>query len=121
MPDFDKKRTKIRKTLGLILAGFIIISIILIGYNDLSLNDIPGFVIIAIVFFVLLVILGLVIPFKHHGALHSIFAAFIFSICWFFIEFLIFNLILSQALLIGVFAFCGFMLHLILDKDLKWI
>jgi len=121
MPDFDEKRTKIRRTLGLILAGFIIISIILIRYNSLSLNDLPGFVIITIGFFALLIILGVIIPFKHHGAMHSIFAAFVFSICWFIIEFIVFKMIIFQALLIGVFGFCGFMLHLVLDKDLKWI
>ena len=121
LPDFDERRTKIRRTLGWILGGFIIISIIIINYQNISINDLPGFLVIGLVFLILLIILGVVIPFRHHGLLHSVFAAFVFSISWFLIEYFIFDMLMLQAITIGTFAFCGFMLHLVLDKDLKWI
>jgi hypothetical protein len=119
IPDFDERKTKIRRTLGLILGGFISISILIIYYRSISINDMPAFFIIIILFLVVLFIIGIVIPFKHHGILHSILAALVFASVWILLEVWVFNLTFLQSIFIGIFGFFGYCSHLVLDKDIK--
>jgi hypothetical protein len=119
IPDFDKRKTKIRRTLGLILGGFISISILIIYHQNISINDMPALFIIVVLFLVVLFIIGIVIPFKHHGILHSILAALVFALSWVLLEAWIFNLTPQHAIVIGIFGFLGYCSHLVLDRDIK--
>ena len=120
IPDFDERKTKIHRKLGLVLGGFIIISIIILKWNNTTMNDLTTFLFIIILFLLIIFIIGFAIPMRHHGSFHSVFAALVFTIIWIILELFLFSLSPSQALLIGSFGFVGYLSHLVLDRDLKW-
>ena len=120
-PDFDYRKTRIRHALGPILGLFIFSSIIYLNRYDLFSINPASLVFVLFLFMFLPFIAGLVIPFEHHGKLHSITAAVIFALFWFGLELVIFNISYIQAGLIGFFGFIGYISHLILDLELKWI
>jgi len=121
LPDFDSRKTRIRHTLGPVLGMFLIVSYIYLHrFSHHKIN--PEFVIVVLFLLIIIVfILGIVIPFKHHGRMHSITAAGLFVISWMAIELLVFEASLLQTAVIGLFGFLGYFSHLALDLDLKWL
>jgi hypothetical protein len=120
LPDYDYRRTMIRHSLGIILGVFIAFSIVYINRAEPGNID-PGFVIILVIMVAFTIfIFGLVAPLKHHGKLHSISAALVYSGLWMCLELFIFELTLIQTGLVGMFAFCGYFFHLVLDRDMKF-
>ncbi len=120
LPDFDERKTKIHRWLGVVLALFVIFSAVYIYRIDFSISDIPSLFFLALILIIILFILGWVIPFRHHGTLHSALAAFLFAGIWIVLELALFQMSYTQALLIGGFGFIGYLSHLVLDRDLKW-
>jgi hypothetical protein len=53
--------------------------------------------------------------------MHSGTACIIYAIVCFLVEYLVFDVSILQAGMIGGFGFMGFASHLLLDGDLKWI
>lgn len=119
LPDFDYRKTRIRHILGPVLTIFVVLSIIYINrYEPINLNPASlGF--LALMFLFIPLLAGLVVPFKHHGKLHSVTAAIVFGLFWLGFELVIFNQALIQAGIVGLFGFLGYISHLILDWDLK--
>ena len=116
LPDFDYRYTKIRHALGPVLAGFITIGYLYTKSTDASLE-------IAVSIFILIVItfaiIG-IIPFKHHGKLHSISAASVYCIGWALVSYYFFEVNeIIWIVVIMIFSFCGYFIHLLLDLDLK--
>ena len=119
-PDFDYRKTLIRHALGPVLAVFVVVSYVYLNRNNASSIN-PIFLTLLFVVFVFLpYILGLVLPLKHHGKLHSILASCMFCLLWLGLELLIFRMTTIQAGVIAVFGFMGYNSHLLLDLDLKW-
>jgi hypothetical protein len=121
MPDFDYRKTKIRYSLGPVLGIYILGSYLYLNRHEpLDIN--PAFLATLLLLAIILPLLaGLVIPFKHHGKMHSISAALIFSIVWFSLGLVIYNLSLPSAGIIAMFGFVGYLSHLVLDMDLKFL
>lgn len=119
LPDFDYRKTRIRYGLGPALGGFIIISYFFLYRPDPSTINTSFLVILLILFLILPLIAGLIVPFKHHGFLHSLSAAALYGVSWFAIESLIFDLTNTEAALIAVFGFVSYFSHLLFDLDIK--
>jgi hypothetical protein len=119
MPDFDYRKTRIRNAFGPVLGGFICLSYIYQNNFEPSRIN-PAFLLVLMIVFILLpFIAGIVIPFKHHGKLHSILSAGVYSISWAGLELFIFSMSEIQAATVFLFGFVGYFSHLLLDGDLK--
>jgi len=119
VPDFDYRKTRIRNAFGPVLGLFIVISYLYLNRNDINTVS-PSFLLVLLIIFILVPLLaGIVIPFKHQGRLHSISFALMWGLIWFGIEILIFEMNYIQAGGIGIFAFLGYFSHLLLDRILK--
>ena len=119
-PDYDYRKTKIRHILGPALGGFIVISYIYLNrYTPAEIDPIL-ILFLMFIFIVIPFLFGLVVPFKHHGKLHTIVVAIIFAIVWILIELLVFDLLKLQAIIIGLFGFINYSAHLLIDRNLRW-
>ncbi len=116
MPDYDYRKTMIRHTFGPVFAGFITFGYLYTRGSEAEME-------MALTIFIAIVICCAVlsiIPFKHHGRFHSITSAAVYSVGWVMISYFIFKLDnLIWVGIIAVFAIIGYMLHLLLDMDLK--
>lgn len=118
-PDFDYRKTKIRHILGPAAGVFIILSIIYSNrYEPLELEPTSLFFIL-LLFILIPFLVGLVVPFKHHGPMHSLTAAGAFALFWIGLELVLFNFSFIHASMIGFFGFFGYISHLLLDGDIK--
>jgi hypothetical protein len=116
LPDFDYRYTKIRHALGPVLAGFITIGYLYTKGTDASLEVAASIFISIVIAFALIGIL----PLKHHGRLHSISAAFGYCIGWALISYYLLEINgMVWIVIIMLFSFAGYFLHLLLDLDLK--
>ncbi|UCH88488.1 MAG: metal-dependent hydrolase [Thermoplasmata archaeon] len=121
LPDFDYGKTKIRHGFGPVLGAFVSFSYIYV--NDFELEKInPLFLITILIIFLLVpLIAGFVIPFEHHGKLHSISAASFYALCIAGLGILIFLFAYVQAGILALFGFTSYFFHLLLDRELKLI
>jgi hypothetical protein len=117
IPDFDYRYTKIRHALGPVLGGFITIGYLYTKGTEASLEVAASIFISIVIAFALIGIL----PLKHHGRLHSIGAACGYCIGWALISYYFFEINeMIWIVVIIIFSFCGYFLHLLLDLDLKF-
>lgn len=121
VPDFDYWKTKIRYALGPVLGIFIFSSFFYLRGFDLLQVDIMKILVIMSAFLIVPIILGLIIPFKHQGMMHSLTAALCYAVLWTGAELLLFQLNITQSVIIGSFGFIGYSSHLILDGKIKLI
>lgn len=119
IPDFDYKKTRIRHALGPILGCFSIISYFYLYRFQLTEINLVFLFVLLIIFVLIPILAGLVIPFKHHGILHSIGAAAFYGLSWGVIEVFIFNMTCVQSSIIGFSGFSGYFSHLLMDLKLK--
>ncbi len=120
IPDFDYRKTKIRHLLGLVVGLFLIVSYLYIKRNELDTVNPVSLMFVLIVFVIITFLIGISLPFRHHGFLHSVVAAMLYAMTWCAIEILIFDMSIIQGGLVGVFGFIGYISHLIMDWQLKW-
>ncbi|WP_455392295.1 hypothetical protein [[Eubacterium] cellulosolvens] len=121
LPDFDYRKTRIRHMVGPTLVGFLLVSFLYLNRYSLFTIDPVSLLVLFIILILILFLLGLVIPFKHHGRMHSVAAAVIYTITWLILELFIFDMTPLQAGVIGLFGFAGYFSHLALDLDVKWL
>jgi TctA family transporter len=116
MPDYDYRKTMIRHTFGPVFGGFISFGYLYTRGWEANLGT-------AIIIFIVIVVCCAVlsiIPLKHHGRFHSITSALLYGIGWALISYFMFEL--DDVAWVGIiagFAVCGYILHLLLDLDLK--
>lgn len=121
LPDFDSSKTRIRHAFGMLMGAFIVVSLIYLHrFEPLNIKPI-SLIFIVLLFIIIPFLIGLVVPFKHHGKFHSVTAAAVYALVWLLLEFLAFDMTSPQAGMIGAFAFVGYMSHLLMDRDLKLI
>jgi hypothetical protein len=120
IPDFDFRKTKIRHFLGLVIGFFLIISYLYLRRNELDTVNPVSLMFALLVFIIVTFLIGISIPFRHHGFLHSVVAAILYALVWCAIEILVFDLSILQAGLVGIFGFIGYISHLVMDWQLKW-
>ena len=78
-PDFDSGKTRIRYSLGPLLGIMVIFSYLYINASDITSID-PIFILTLLVLFIIVPLTaGFVIPFKHHGRLHSVSFGLLFA------------------------------------------
>jgi hypothetical protein len=121
LPDYDYRKTRIRHSLGIILGSFVVVSIVYLYRTEPEKIDPIFLLFIMIAIVTVIFLLGLVVPFKHHGKMHSMSAAMFYGIGWIGLELWLFQMSILQAGVISLFGFVGFFFHLLLDQDLKMI
>ena len=121
LPDFDYPYTRIRHSIGPVVAGFLFISYVYLNRSNLFIINPISLLFMLIILIIILFMLGLVIPFRHHGKMHSMTAAIIYALTWVVLELVVFDMSILQASVIGVFGFMGYFSHLALDLDFKWL
>jgi hypothetical protein len=116
MPDYDYRKTMIRHTIGPAIASFITFGYL---YTRGSSNNLGSAIIIFFIILIIFAVIG-ILPMKHHGKLHSLTAAVIYGLGWGVTSYFIFQLTqLFWLAVIIVFALVGYILHLLIDLDLK--
>jgi len=131
LPDFDSRRTKIKHVLGLILGLFI--SIFYLLHIHLDIRPLweaawnwhvfySGYLLIAFGLLVLCVLANTLVwffPLRHRGRAHSLIAAGIYGLMWVPLGVFLFGFSLMDSLVVVGVGFMGYLLHLLLDLDLK--